>query len=168
MSTTPSIYVACLSSYNNGILHGVWIEATQELDEINSAIQKMLKSSPMQDAEEYAIHDSDGFETAQISEYQGIEQVQELAICIEENGLLGAELYNHFSSLEEAKTYLEDHYYGCFESVEDFAREITEQTSQIPAHFEFYLDYSALARDMELSGDIFTIQTNEGYHIFWG
>ena len=24
---TPAIYVACLDSYNNGILHGDWIDA---------------------------------------------------------------------------------------------------------------------------------------------
>ena len=27
----PSIYVADLAAYNNGYLHGVWIDATQEL-----------------------------------------------------------------------------------------------------------------------------------------
>ena len=25
----PRIYVACLAAYNNGILHGAWIEATE-------------------------------------------------------------------------------------------------------------------------------------------
>lgn len=168
MSVTPSIYGACLASYNNGILHGAWIDATQEIDEINLAINQMLKSSPIEDAEEYVIHDYEGFETATISEYQGIEQVQKLAQFIEENGLLGAELYNHFSNLEEAKTYLEDNYVGVFESVEDYARQLTDETTQIPAHLECYVDFSALARDLEISRDIFTIQTPEGYHVFWG
>ena len=168
MSTNPSIYVACLSAYNNGILHGAWIEATQELDEINAAISQMLAASPIENAEEYAIHDYEGFETAQISEYEGIEQVKELAQFIEENGLLGAELYNHFSDLEEAKTYLENHYNGCFDTVEDYVREIIEQTTEIPENLQYYIDYEAIARDMQYSGDIFTIQTNEGCHIFWG
>ncbi|WP_447531297.1 antirestriction protein ArdA, partial [Legionella pneumophila] len=26
---TPQIYVACLAAYNNGIVHGEWIDATQ-------------------------------------------------------------------------------------------------------------------------------------------
>jgi len=36
MSTnlTPQIYVACLASYNNGFLHGQWIDATQSEEEI--------------------------------------------------------------------------------------------------------------------------------------
>ena len=28
-NTKPRIYVACLAAYNNGILHGAWIEATE-------------------------------------------------------------------------------------------------------------------------------------------
>ena len=30
MTTNPEIYVACLASYNSGILHGEWIEVTDE------------------------------------------------------------------------------------------------------------------------------------------
>ena len=29
-----SIYVACLAAYNNGCLHGAWIDAAQEPEEI--------------------------------------------------------------------------------------------------------------------------------------
>ena len=28
---TPKIYVACLAAYNNGHLHGEWIDATQDV-----------------------------------------------------------------------------------------------------------------------------------------
>ena len=28
-NTEPRIYVACLAAYNNGILHGAWIDAAQ-------------------------------------------------------------------------------------------------------------------------------------------
>ena len=49
---TPSIYVACLAAYNNGKLHGAWIDATQELDTILEAVQAMLAASPEPDAEE--------------------------------------------------------------------------------------------------------------------
>lgn len=51
------IYVACPAAYNNGILHGCWIDADQDVDGIWSGINAMLKSSPIAGAEEYAIHD---------------------------------------------------------------------------------------------------------------
>lgn len=32
--STPRIYVACLASYNNGVLHGRWIDANQSADDL--------------------------------------------------------------------------------------------------------------------------------------
>ena len=63
----PKIYVACLASYNNGILHGNWIDADIGEDEINEEIQKVLKTSPIEDAEEFAVHDYDDFWEAELS-----------------------------------------------------------------------------------------------------
>lgn len=40
----PKIYVACLAAYNNGILHGRWIDADQDADEIRAGIAEMLKA----------------------------------------------------------------------------------------------------------------------------
>ena len=46
MNTTPKIDAACLASYNAGFLHGRWIEATTDVDEMAAAIRAMLKTSP--------------------------------------------------------------------------------------------------------------------------
>lgn len=165
---TIRIYVACLASYNNGELHGAWIDACQDVTDIYAAIQAMLKASPIEEAEEYAIHDHEGFEGAEISEYQGIESVAELASFIEEHGKLGAELINHLcGDLENAQSAIDDHYHGVFKSVADFAQELTEETTDIPGSLQFYIDYEAMARDLEIN-DVFTIETGfEDVHIFW-
>lgn len=68
------IYVACLAAYNNGILHGAWIDATQDEDAIRDEIAAMLKASPVSGAEEYAIHDHEGFEGVPVAEYEGIRE----------------------------------------------------------------------------------------------
>lgn len=50
-----------------------------------------------------------------------------------------------------------------------YAEELTEQTGDIPQHLQFYIDYKRMGRDMELSGDIFTIKTaHDEVHVFWG
>ena len=49
------IYVACLAAYNNGILHGRWIDAEQDAWEIYDEVQDMLKASPIGEAEEWAM-----------------------------------------------------------------------------------------------------------------
>jgi len=66
--SNPRIYVACLAAYNKGYLHGVWIDADQDADQIRGEIAAMLACSPVEDAEEYAIHDYEGFESVSISE----------------------------------------------------------------------------------------------------
>lgn len=168
-STHPEIriYVACLAAYNNGYLHGTWIDADQDAEGINGAIAAMLSASPIQGAEEHAIHDYEGFGGFQISEYEGVDRICELAAFITEHGDLGRALLAHFSNVDDAEKAATAHYAGCYDSAEDFAREITEQTQEVPEHLAHYIDYDAMARDM-LINDIFAIDL--GYqetHIFW-
>ncbi len=47
----PKIYIACLASYNAGVLHGEYVDATLEPDEIREEIQRVLESSPIKDAD---------------------------------------------------------------------------------------------------------------------
>ncbi|HAT8649762.1 TPA: antirestriction protein ArdA, partial [Legionella pneumophila] len=83
---TPQIYIACLAAYNNGILHGEWIDATQDVSTIYNEIHEMLANSPIEDAEEFAIHDFEGFGGTQIGEYDSINDVAELAFFIMKHG----------------------------------------------------------------------------------
>ena len=162
------IYVACLAAYNNGILHGAWINADQDEDAINWAIWDMLKVSPIEGAEEWAIHDYEGFEGANISEYEGIASVAEKAAFIGEHGMLGGAVLAHFcDDLDEARRALEDQYAGEYASLADFARELTEEQGGIPDHLAFYIDYEAMARDMEIN-DVFTVESGfDQVQVFW-
>ena len=161
------IYVACLAAYNNGILHGHWIDATQSPEDIRDGINQMLKCSPIDDAEEWAIHDYDGFGTCYLSECEDIQTVSLLAMFIEEHGELGAELYSHFGDLECASKAMEDSYCGCYESIADYARYLTEDTTCIPDNLSHYIDYESMGRDMAIC-DVFTIETaHDEVHVFW-
>ena len=170
MSEDIRIYVADLAAYNNGYLHGVWIDITQELDDIWEQINKMLKASPIDEiAEEISIHDYEGFGSYRLGEYEGIETAQKIACFIEEHENIGGELLNHFNGdIEDATKAIEDNYCGCHKSVADYAQELTEQTSEIPKHLEFYIDYEKMGNVMEINGDIYTIDTSyDEVHIFW-
>ena len=164
----PKIYVACLAAYNSGYLHGKWIDATLDLDTIWDEIKQMLKTSPVPDAEEYAIHDYEDFAGYNLSEYSGIESTHEIALFIEEHGDLGSGLIDYAQDLDEARTMLENEYAGCYSSVEEFAEELTTTSTEIPDSLQYYIDYEKMARDMDLSGDIFTITTaHNEVHVFW-
>lgn len=164
----PRIYVACLAAYNSGYLHGAWIDADQDPWQISAEISRMLQGSPVADAEEYAIHDFEGFGDLRLNEYSGIEQVTQLAAFIVERGALGAAVLSYYSGdLDEAREACEDRYLGTYESLADFMAEFTEECMAIPDRLRFYIDWEAMARDAELSGDLFTIQTaHDEVHIF--
>jgi len=169
MSNEINIYVADLSAYNAGILHGVWIDATADLDDIWDQINKMLADSPEESAEEYAIHDHEGFDGYSIGEYEGIENAHNIACFLEEFEGYGGDLLSIFNgNIEEARKAAEESYSGCYNSLADYAEELTSDTSEIPSHLENYIDYERMGRDMELSGDIYTIETaHDEVHIFW-
>lgn len=163
------IYVADLAAYNNGFLHGVWINVTQEIDDIHEQIREMLKASPIEEeAEEYAIHDYEGFDGYSVSEFSGIEKLHEVASFIEEYPEIGSDVLANFNDdIDESRKALEESYNGCHESVAYFAQQLTENTSEIPKHLECYIDYDCMRPDMEMSGDIFTIETaHDEVHVF--
>lgn len=76
----PRIYVASLSDYNNGHLHGSWISASQTPERIYGEIHQMLAASPSPNAEEWAIHDYEGFDPRFLAETENINTISRIAI----------------------------------------------------------------------------------------
>ena len=162
--TTPRVYVACLASYVAGRLHGEWVDATDE-DEIQDCIERVLKSSPVPGAEEHAFHDYDNF-PANMGEYDSVERVAAIGALIEEHGhALVAGVYGHCSDLDELEEALTDRYRGEYEDLGDYAYQMNEDHG-VPEHLAMYLDWDAMGRDWQLSGDIFTVEIGTKVHVF--
>ncbi|HEY8658003.1 MAG TPA: antirestriction protein ArdA [Hanamia sp.] len=118
----PRIYVACLAAYNGGHLHGEWIKANQDIDSLYEEVKNMLAASPVPDAEEWAVHDFEGFGDVSISEYTGLETIHELAEFIAEHDELGAAVLGHCGGdIADAQKLLDECYHGEHDSEEDFA-----------------------------------------------
>jgi antirestriction protein len=172
----PRIYVASLSDYNAGRLHGSWIDATNEPDAIHEQIQEMLAASREPLAEEWAIHDYDNFGRLRLGEYESIDAISLVARGINEHG--GA--FAAWASLDdldpERLARFEESYRGTWGSLEDYADNLlddvgaTQQLEQIPDWLQPYvsLDVAAFARDLELSGDITSVESREGVYVFDG
>jgi antirestriction protein len=163
----PSIYVACLAAYNSGYLHGQWIDASQSADDIYSQIQTMLSQSPIGGAEEFAIHDYEGFGSIQIEEYDSIDTIVEYATFMGEYGDLGAELLSEYS-VSEAVEMIEENYHGFHDSESDFAYQLIQDcygNQALPDNLMNYFDYDAFARDLFMC-DYFSIDSNHGVHVF--
>jgi hypothetical protein len=87
MADTPRVWIACLAAYNEGHLHGEWVDAT-DVDEMNEAGARIIKTSPALLPEELAIHDYDGFGNlpSTLGEYPSFETVARIGALIEEHG----------------------------------------------------------------------------------
>ena len=71
---------------------------------------------------------------------------------------------------EEALDSFQDNYQGTWDDLEAWAEDLLEQTGELesmPERLRYYFDYKAYARDCQLGGDIWTLDTNEGVAVFW-
>ena len=175
-ASTPRIYVASLADYNSGRLHGRWIDADQPADAIREQIGQMLAESKEPIAEEWAIHDYDNFAGLSLSEYEDLDKVAEVAFLIKEHGPLFAALASYFggtSGIDDARRYMEEGYRGEYDSLEDYAQEVTEDCfgdalKGLPDFIRYHIDWEGIARDMELGGDVITFEIDGKTHVFDG
>ena len=172
----PRIYVASLADYNAGRLHGRWIDADQSAVAVREAISLMLAQSKEPIAEDWAIHDYEGFFDLRLSEFEDIDRVAEAATLLTVHGAVFAGLLSHFGgvqNIDEARQYMTEGYHGAFRNLEEYAAEFIEDCysdalKQIPEWLRYHIDYEGVARDWELSGDIFTVECDGMVHVFSG
>ena len=170
----PRIYVASLSDYNAGRLHGVWLEAV-DIAEVRDGIATMLRASPGGHAEEYAIHDFEGFGSYLPSETEDVEMVCAVGGAVREHGTVFAAYLTHVGvpknalGVAELAARFNDSYQGVFNSLEDWAEQYLEDSGalkDVPDLLRAYIDFESWAKDADLNGDIFTLDRHDGVHVF--
>ena len=114
------IYVACLSAYNNGILHGKWITPSNDLEILEQQYDEVRKTSPMPDSDELAIHDYNYFPN--LGEYPNLEQVIEVIDAINNHGY---DVVNAFIECfaMDGMDRIDEAYCGTYDTFEDFAEQ---------------------------------------------
>jgi antirestriction protein len=163
MESTIKIYVACLASYNNGDLHGVWVDAAQDADMLQEEIDEMLRDSPTADAEEWRIDDYEGFGQIRLNEYESLDVISSLACGIEEHGEPFAAYADYMG--DAMMDEFEDKFQGVWSTEIDFAQEIADETLNIPANIAPYFDYEAFARDLFIN-DYLALDVKGGIAVF--
>lgn len=160
MSDSPSIYVACLSSYNNGVLHGAWIDLdiyTHE-DDVLEVIAEMLAESPARDADEWDIHDTQGFHGLDRELCSDIDDYCKLADVVRDHEPAAMAAYNDcvgFNSIDSMASSFEEAYQGEYSDEVEFAEQFAEDVDmlgELPEHLKPYFDIEKYARDLFLDG----------------
>mgnify|MGYP000999438662 CR=1 FL=1 len=170
-TVTPRIYVASLADYTAGRLLGRWIDASQSAKAIDEEIAALLAASPEPFAEEWAIHDYEGFGSYRLSESSPVDDVAEMVALAAERGPVVFELLARGHDLAEARKMMDDCYRGAYashaecveESIEDC---FSDALNELPGFVRYHIDYAAIAHDFECSGDQFTIECDGMVHVF--
>lgn len=170
--TTLRIYVASLSDYNAGTLHGKWIDVT-DADTMREEIAAMLAESPTaktegSEAEEWAVHDYEGFGPLKLSETEDLDELADIAEAVEEHdGAFLAWAANDDGN-RDARSFQEE-FSGEWDSLADYVEQHWKDSGDMPKapanswwHPANYIDWDRMAHDLELSGDIWTAETPTG------
>ncbi len=164
VTTTPRIYVACLAAYNNGHLHGEWIDADQSPDELHEAIQQMLAASPEPGAEEWAIHDYEGFGALRLSEWESFERISAIATGIAEHGEAFAAWMSYDSERDPVDTAaFVDAYRGEWDSLRDYAENYADDIglydmAERAASPYVVVDTDMMERDLDI--ELYTVESD--------
>lgn len=189
-TTTPRVWIACLAAYSAGRLHGEWVDATDET-ELEEARDRILASSPVPGAEEWAIHDYEGFGglSSELGEYPDLADVAKIGALIEEHGEAVA------LAIDALEPDLDDvdedwffaHYRGVHSDEGEFAYENVKEIgwSNVPGRvwpspyaspeqgldiFEelsSYIDWESIARELFQHGNYESRRASEGgIHVF--
>ncbi|WP_112236821.1 antirestriction protein ArdA [Kribbella monticola] len=168
MRTRPRIYVRSLVDHTEGHDIGDWIDASQDLEEIHADIRKILSHSlhahwTGQPAEEWAIHDQEGFGQIQLHEYESLDVVCSLGKGIAEHGLAFA-AWAEISDNRDIYTLerFETAYFGDYESRETYAQYIVdemngnEELEKLPKWLRdiVRVDLEYMVHEMETSGEV--------------
>ena len=169
-TTRPRIYVACLSAYNAGRLHGRWIDACQDADTIRDEIAAMLAASPDYDgSDEWAIHDHEGL--GFIGENEDIDRIAAIAAAIDEAGDDAPALLAWLNGEPNRDPDdFADVFRGSWDSLADYAESLWDEMGYSAEkasggawwHPARYVDWEHMGRDLELSGDVETHQADGG------
>lgn len=163
-NSTPRVYVACLACYNDGKLHGIWIDAT-DADEIDASRKAMQEQCGHTD-NDWAIHDHEGFHGITISESESFEKVAEIAALLEEHGEAYAAYVGIVGEDYATEEGFRDAYEGEYDSPEDYAEEYVKDTCDLPEFALNYFDFEKFARDLGFDGYHFEHNSNGRVYVF--
>ena len=128
---------------------------------------EVTASEPFRSAEEFAIHDHEGFDGLAVEEYTPIIEIAEMVEFLDDHNDNGAvEAAATFCcDIAEIKRAITDRYAGTWDNKEDWAEQYLSDTGALaglPENLKYYFNYEAFARDCELNGDMTFAEDSSG------
>ena len=158
------IYIADLAAHNAGIQKGDWVDLDGSEEETEILVNLIEKGMLGKD-NEYAIHDYEGFEDLAPSSISGA--IALAKACDDLGDDNPRPVYcewcedNGHDPAESVDTF-EEAFRGIYADAGDYARETAIDCGDISegSYLFHYIDWERLGREMEIGGDISTIEVD--------
>ncbi|BAZ47058.1 antirestriction protein (plasmid) [Chondrocystis sp. NIES-4102] len=177
---TPHIYITptlySVVGVNSRV--GIWINTISLPRHIKAQINRIFPNcEPSLD--QFLIKDTANFHGFDISKFKNLDCINALSTSIKEHGKAftlylnseGVEI-DSLHSVDELITNFEEHYQGCFDSIEDYVDYYYQETGLLNSIKaaglpRYYIDWVAIARDWECSGNyLFLKESYDQIHVF--
>lgn len=164
-----------LADYNNGRLHGAWIDATRDPEAIQADIDAMLAASPWtartgEPAEEWGVFDYDNFGVCRIGQHENLDWISAVARGIAEHGPAFAAWADVMEGPELLADF-EQAYLGEYDSLEAYAEQLIDDLGYndlldqvVPPGLRSYVQFNiaGYAQDMWLNGEVHVYHRSGG------
>ena len=149
----PSVYCGTYRKYNEGSLYGMWVDLTTFAD-YGEFVNFCSRLHADEQEPELMFQDFENFPEQWYCEScmsaETFDRIQEYAsLDVEKREAYEAYLENRNGTLED----FEERYCSYWQYPEDFAEELFRDCYDIPKYLEFYIDWSAVWRDLRMGGD---------------
>jgi antirestriction protein len=168
------IYATSLDDYNNGVLHGVWIDVEDTtMENVLEQINAMLAASPTEPetAEEWEIHDVEGIPRGLV--WKGLPKILEFAEYSRKYEDIMDPFYYWVDdgNIDNMDEFLE-YFVGEYKSTQEFVEEYLDDLGylqDLPAIIEYNIDFEGVWTDFKTSGDYYEIKNaNNTVYIYRG
>ncbi|WP_432482565.1 antirestriction protein ArdA [Kineococcus esterisolvens] len=174
----PRVWIGCLACYNEGRLVGQWYAAegaaSVTIQDVHSTFPRPLPA----EHEELWCMDGDDFDglmegecspahaqkMAEAHRYLAEERRLDVRLVVQYAQHVGLSLLD-----DDLADQFEEHWRGEHDSLTGYAEDFLEDTgllAQVPEGLRYYIDFEKYARDMELGGDVWTIEAGGAVHVF--
>ncbi len=158
----PRIYVGTYNAYNEGSLKGAWLDL-EDYDDQDDFLRACRELHADESDPEFMFCDHEGIPREFIGECYLKPEFWDYMNCDIDDDVKEAFMYLFDEWNEERcnSTYI-----GEFDNRTKMAEQFVDEMgllSEIPENLQYYFDYEAYGRDMELSGDVF----EHNRHWFW-
>ncbi len=174
--TGARAWIGSLAAYNAGRLVGAWIDLDgMDAEEAAEAAREAMRPQiagwmdEAQAFDELNVFDHEGlapFVRGECNVSEAVAAAEKLAEVEEhERDAFLAWAANEGNPATVEVEDFRDAFMGEWDSLEDYARELLDESgalNAIPENLRAYFDFESYARDLRLSGDVFTVPNGAG------